>query len=50
MEAGGADEKEEQVRLEWRDYVALAIASLETIFLPIVVLLLVMAAILVLLL
>lgn len=31
------DEKTRQVQLEWRDYVALMIASLETTLLPIII-------------
>lgn len=32
------EELEKEVSLEWRDYVALFIASLQTIFLPLVIL------------
>lgn len=42
---GDRDDKREEVTLDWRDYVALLIASLETIFLPLVVLMAIMAII-----
>ena len=32
-----SDEKEEEVRLEWKDYVAFVIAMFETVLLPIVI-------------
>lgn len=41
----GSDEEEKAGGLEWRDYVALVIASLETVFLPLVIVILIMVAI-----
>jgi hypothetical protein len=38
--------KEENVELDWRDYIALTIASLETILLPIVIFIAVIVSIL----
>lgn len=31
------DKKDEDVKLQWRDYIAITIASLETILLPVVI-------------
>ncbi len=36
-----ASEQDENIKLEWRDYIALAIASLETFLLPLVAFILV---------
>ncbi|MDV3244162.1 MAG: hypothetical protein LYZ66_03155 [Nitrososphaerales archaeon] len=35
-------EKEEDVRLEWRDWVALTIAMLETVLLPLVLIIIIL--------
>ncbi len=45
LEEQNPEEKKKPVKLEGKDYIAIFIASLETIFLPIVVMLLVMFAI-----
>jgi hypothetical protein len=39
------EEQQEPVRLEGRDYIALFIASLETIFLPLIIMIIVFVAI-----
>ena len=36
------DDEEKPISLDWRDYVAIAIAALETVLLPLIVVLLVM--------
>jgi hypothetical protein len=38
-------EKDEELKLEWRDFIALSIASLETILLPVVIFILVLLGI-----
>jgi len=43
------ESKKDDTTLEWKDYVALIIASIETIFLPLVILLVIMVGVLIIL-
>jgi len=38
----GDDEEDKKTELDWKDYIAITIASLETVFLPLVVVLVAM--------